>query len=189
MTEPSESPRPSGNSCWKWGGISCVGCGCLVVVIVAVVVSVFMSRPTGKRFARSIQDASEAVVRMQEIGTAIGKYAHDRGVYPDKLTDLAPTYIEESKLRVSSAPDAPLFEYHKPPPDAPDSFAIVTYEMKNPIAPDRAPSVQYYLTKAGKIGSAGSMPPPTEEPSRRAPHAPKAPLGKTPPAAHKGMSL
>jgi len=115
--------------------------------------SFVVSRPEFKKVMATAREATAAVVQMQKIGEALGKYAHDKGVYPDRLEDLVPAYLSRDELRPRAGGVEGSFEYRKPPADAPDSFVVLRYEMANPVAPGQAPGIRYELTKGGQLRS------------------------------------
>ncbi len=149
---PPLAPRSSGG-CWKWGGIACLGLGCFGIIAVGVLVAIFASRPEFKNVVKHTTQAGLAVQRLQTLGQALRKYAHDHGQYPDELADLVPKYAKAEELRISPEPDSPVFHYQKPPADASNDFQLLTYDMKNPVMPDRAPGIRYFLTKGGDLGT------------------------------------
>ncbi len=155
MYPPSPPTRQGSGSCWKWGGIACAGCGCVVVLAFVAFLAVVASRPDVRkaysRIMTTAQEAEQAIKRMQKLGEAIGKFAEDNGRYPDKLADLAPRYVAAEMLRVSDSPEAKQFTYHKPPPDAEGSFRMLEVDIPNPVMPTQAPPIRYYWTKAGKL--------------------------------------
>lgn len=170
MSAPIPPPPPTGSgSCWKWGGIACLGIGCVGVVVIGILTAIVFSRPEFKKVWRTTQEAGQAVQRMQQVGKAIDKYTHDKGKYPNALTDLAPAYISADQLSPSNDPEAEQFVYHRPPADAPDDFVMLIYDMKNPIAPNQAPAIRYFITRKGKLGTLNAVSDP--EPDRRAPGA------------------
>ncbi len=179
MSAAYDQPPRSGGACWKWGGIACAGCGCILVILAAIGVVIVLNRPEMRRMLRTTREASQAVVRMQQVGKAIGKYVQDHGDYPEKLTDLAPTYVALEKLRPSDDPTTLAFEYHKPPANAPADFVMLVYEVRYPVPHAPTPTIRYYLTKAGQLGTTTSMPTDTASPgSAGPPSGEKAPTSK-----------
>jgi len=148
-------PARGGGSCWKWGGIACLGCGCAGIIGVAILLAVTASRPeVRKAYSRiwsTAQEAGETVQRMQQVGEAINKYAQDNGRYPGRLSDLTPRYVAAEMLKATADPGAKSFVYHKPPANAPGSFRLLEIEIPNPVMPTQAPPIRYYWTKAGKL--------------------------------------
>lgn len=155
---PNPSQQASGN-CWKYGGFACLGCGCLVVVLFAIITALLVSRPEFKQVAATTRSVAAAVERMQKIHKALGKYAHDRGQYPDSLNDLVPTYLSAEDIRPTNEEGGPSFQYFKPPSSAGDDFVVLVYEIENPVAPGQAPGIRYELTKAGRLRTGRSSNP------------------------------
>jgi hypothetical protein len=153
---PPGPPR-GGGSCWKWGGITCLGLGCIGVILVGIGLAILVQKPEFKRVLRSGQQAGEAMSRLQETSKAISKYVHDKGKYPAKLSDLTPAYIAAKRISPDDQPGSKPFEYHQPPSGAPDDFAMLAYEMPNPILPDQAPTIRYIVTKSGKLEQISSV--------------------------------
>ncbi|NLI00239.1 MAG: hypothetical protein GX446_12205, partial [Chthonomonadales bacterium] len=126
MNYPPPPPRSGNGSCWKWGGIACVGCGCVGVLAIAALLAFTFSRPeVREQFSRvmsTAQEASVTVQRMQAVGEAIGKFVEDNGRYPERLVDITPRYIEAGMLKATDRPDAKPIVYHKPPDNAPPTF-------------------------------------------------------------------
>lgn len=154
---PPPGPARGGGSCWKWGGIACLGLGCVGVIAVVVGLALLFQRPEVRRAFRSTRQAGMAVVRLQETSKAIGKYAHDKGKYPAALADITPSYISADRIRPDDEPGTKPFEYHQPPRGAPDDFGMLVYEMPNPIMPGQAPGVRYVLTKGGDLQTISSV--------------------------------
>ncbi len=155
MNPPPPPERRDGGSCWKWGGIACAGCGCVAVLAIVVLIVVLASRSDVRnaysRIVSTAQEAGEVVQRMQQVGEALDKFVQDHGRYPNKLAELAPRYVAAEMLRVSNKPGAKEFVYHKPPPNAPETFGVLEVAIPNPVMPTQAPPIQYVWTKAGKL--------------------------------------
>lgn len=123
---PPPPPRRDSGGCWKWGAISCLGLGCLGAILMIVGVSLFMKSPVGRQVLRSTQEATRITQELPEVAGALAKYRNDKGDYPNKLTDLVPKYISKDKIQSSAGP----YSYTKPPKNAPESFPIVTVELR-----------------------------------------------------------
>src|SRR2546421_354608 len=122
---PPPPTRSSGDGCWKWGAISCLG-GCLLLVLVVAVGIFFFARSDLFKQAMKGADLQQRTTRnIYEIKNAIDKYRNEHnGKYPDDLQSLIPKYLASEQI-LKPTPDGsgPPIVYHKPPKDAPDTFA------------------------------------------------------------------
>lgn len=139
---PPSPPARGGNSCWKWGAVTCaIGCGALAILGIVVIV---VLGPTIKSFFASAQQwglqAQQCEKEMQRVWTAVERFHQDKGRYPDKLEGLVPNYLpSESSLRFSGKPDGPAFTYHKPDKDTPPSTIVLEYHGLTMMIPGRPP--------------------------------------------------
>lgn len=139
---PPPPPARGGDSCWKWGAITCaIGCGALAILGIVLVV---VLGPTFKGFFESAQrwgqQAQQCEKEMQRVWAAVEKFHQEKGRYPEKLESLLPNYLpNKSYLHFSGKPDGPPFTYHKPDPDAPPSTIVLEYHGLSMTVPGRPP--------------------------------------------------
>src|ERR1043165_8998627 len=120
---PPPPRRSSGDGCWKWGAISCLG-GCLLLVLVFAIGIYFFSRsPMFKQIVKSADLQQRATRNLDEIYGAIESYRKDHeGKYPDNLQTLIPKYLaSEQVFKPTADGSGPPIVYHKPPKDASDT--------------------------------------------------------------------
>ena len=150
-------PQPkSMPGCYRVGAISCaVVAVALVLAVVAMLL--LMSRHSGfQKLMGKAQLIATCQEQLRMVGQALNRYEIRNGEYPDRLSDLYPTFIAQKSLLKCPADDrdvdkaiADSYTYVKPAPNAPGNTPVVICN-RHPLMPN-SPPMTVVLQKDGKV--------------------------------------
>ena len=139
------SSQSNSSGCWKWGAISCVGCGLVSVIGIIVFFVVILNSPMGKGIMKSVGQIQTAQTNMGYIKKGIDQYKREKKAYPKTLDVLFPTYISDKKLlHVNNDPSLPMYKYHIPGETVTGSAVILETEVAPIMSGERPVPVRMF---------------------------------------------